>query len=146
MEAKMDTPKPRGRPKGSRNKRLRLAVASVREICEDGRFNPAQKLVQIANGKDTTQAWDKADRLKATMWLAESIHGKRGLMQDADNDEPRNYEIVFVEDSNEFIPPDSFRADRATDITLQGETSTGVAALTDGSQPVRSAGLSPEDG
>jgi len=97
----------RGRPRGSRNKKANLSGATVERICEFHKFNPAEKLIAIANGTDECDLWDKDDRLKATTKLFDAIHNKRALPAGAtsDSEEPRNYEIVFVESADGFTLP-----------------------------------------
>jgi hypothetical protein len=97
----------RGRPKGSKNKRTNLSGATVQRICEFHKFNPAEKLIAIANGTDHSDDWNKDDRFKATAKLFDAIYQKTpipgaGLIAD---DEPRNYEIVFVESQDDFQLP-----------------------------------------
>lgn len=97
--------RPPGRPKGSKNKRTSLAAATVRSICEDNRFNPAQKLIDIAKGNDLTEEWDKNDKMKATMWLADAVHNKPKQDNPLVEDVPQNYEIVFIESEDDFALP-----------------------------------------
>lgn len=97
----------RGRPRGSKNKKTNLSGATVERICEVHKFNPAEKLIAIANGTDKTLEWDKADRLKATEKLFDAIHNKKALPGIAADEQPvpHNYEIVFVEAEDDFKLP-----------------------------------------
>ena len=96
-----------GRPKGSKNKKSNLSIATVQRICEYHKFNPAEKLIAIANGQDNSESWDKADRLKATEKLFDAVHGNKSLPGGAVDEQPahHNYEIIFVESEDDFQLP-----------------------------------------
>ena len=104
-----------GRPKGSKNKKTNLSIATVQRICEYHKFNPAEKLIAIANGQDNSEAWDKADRLKATEKLFDAVHGNKSLPGGAVDEQPQqhNYEIVFVESEDDFELPGTTSAEVA---------------------------------
>lgn len=99
--------KPRGRPKGSKNKRTGLSASSVQQICEFNKFNPAQKLIDIANGTASDEAWNKNDKLRATEKLFDAIHNKRGVpgVDDGSSDGQQSLELVFIEAEGNFQLP-----------------------------------------
>lgn len=122
-----------GRPKGSKNKRRNLSVATVRDICDYHKFNPAEKLIAIANGTDDTEDWSKDDRLRATSKLFDAIHGAKSLPgNQLDESNGTQYEIVFVEGADGF--------------QLPGEAGTAGIASDVQSEPLQRAGMSSADG
>lgn len=115
----------RGRPKGAKNKKSNLSGATVERICEYRKFNPAEKLIAIANGEDQTAPWTKDDQFKATAKLFDAIHCQKSLPGGVDDDAertPTNYEIVFVESDDDFI--------------LQGAASSEVAEAAHNREPL----------
>lgn len=99
--------KPRGRPKGSKNKRSSLSAASVQQICEFNKFNPAQKLIEIANGTASDESWNKNDKLRATEKLFDAIHGKRSIpgVDDGSGEGQQSLDLVFIEAEGNFQLP-----------------------------------------
>ena len=136
----MNAPEKRkpGRPKGSKNKRKGLSAANVRQICDYHKFNPAEKLIAIANNEDTDTDgnsinWPLAFQARATEKLFDAIHNKKSLpgVDDGEGAE-KQFEIVFIESGEHF--------------QLPGESSTEGAAGVLQSSPVQRPSLSPPDG
>lgn len=96
----------KGRPPGSRNKKVNLSGASVERICEYHGFNPVEKLIRIANGTDD-EHWPLPLKYAATAKLVDGIYGKRtpipGLSDGAALD--GQFSLVFVEDGAPFTLP-----------------------------------------
>jgi hypothetical protein len=105
MESKQAA-RPPGRPKGSKNKKANLSGATVERICEFHKFNPAEKLIAIAQGEDD-QPWPLAIRYQAIQKLHDSIHNKKHLPggEGLDGDGLGQYEIVFIEGDTGFVIP-----------------------------------------
>jgi len=115
-------PKPRGRPKGARNKKRLLSGVSVERICDYHRFHPTEFLIQVAAGTETSEEWTKDDRLRAAAKLHDSIHHQRALPGGQLGEIiDGQCELVFVEESSEFEPPAS-----ATGLPLSSEVSSEV--------------------
>jgi hypothetical protein len=121
-------PRPRGRPKGSKNKNTFLSGVTVERICELHKFNPTVFLVNVAAGVDNSEQWTKDDRLRAASKLHDSIHGGKqlpGVLGGTIID--GQCELVFVEDHETFDPPADFDNQGETDIAVQGEAGPKVA-------------------
>jgi len=99
------TKRPRGRPKGSKNKRVNLSEASVERICEYHKFNPTEKLIRIANNDDGDTQWPISLRYQAAAKLHDSIHNNKSLPGVKDGSSDTQYEIVFLESSDDFELP-----------------------------------------
>lgn len=94
-----------GRPKGSKNKKVNLSGATVERICEFHKFNPAEKLIAIAQGQDA-ETWPQSIRYQAIQKLHDSIHNKKQLPAGADGESvDGQYEIVFIESGEGFELP-----------------------------------------
>lgn len=94
-----------GRPKGSKNKKVNLSGATVEKICEFHKFNPAEKLIDIAKGQDS-EAWPLSIRYQAIQKLHDSIHNKKQLPGGAGGEAvDGQYEIVFIESGESFELP-----------------------------------------
>jgi hypothetical protein len=122
--------RPRGRPKGSKNKKRILSGEAVEKICDFHKFNPTEFLIHVANGTDKSEEWTPTDRLRAAGKLHDTIHGKRnqiGLPGDGAIIDGQ-FELVFEESGEDFTPPEEFST--ALGITLQGESGSEVVEST----------------
>ena len=125
-----------GRPKGSKNKSLSLAT--VKEICEHHKFNPAEKLIAIAKNDDWDAdgkriTWPQVAQQKATEKLFDAIHGKTALPGSIDDSDGKQFEIVFIEQEAASLP-------------LSRESSTNGSEEILRQSPFQRLGVSPEDG
>ena len=108
---------PRGRPKGSKNKKLGLGRDYL--VAQFGKqdFEPGQFLINVAAGNDDSEQWDRKDRLKASQILmAHTYDRPQRESQQALIEELRSlhqstapvYEIVYEQDaSTQFVPPET---------------------------------------
>lgn len=99
------TTRPRGRPKGSKNKRKALSADLIASQCDDANHNPVQFMIDVARGLDTSEDWNKDDRFKANAKLVDLIHGNKKLTEELNDDIAGQYEIVFVEGEGGFELP-----------------------------------------
>ena len=104
----------RGRPKGSKNKKRGLGRDSLISLFKASKFEPGEFLLAIANGEDTTEPWDRKDRMKAAQILMAHTYDKPGReteqqlieeLRKQQQIEAPVYEIVYVEDQTSFTLP-----------------------------------------
>jgi hypothetical protein len=108
---------PAGRPKGAKNKKLGLGRDYLVEQFGKQKWEPGLFLIGVANGSDTSEQWDKRDRIQASKILMAHTYDKpQRESQQALIEELRAlhretapiYEIVYEQDSsNKFVPPAS---------------------------------------
>jgi len=123
--------KPRGRPKGSKNKRKAMSKATIAEQCEIMGHNPIEFMIIVAMGHDDRFQMER-DIMDANKTLVNLIHGNRRLMEENKGFIDGQFELVFSEDTTPFALP--------------GES--GTASVTDihGQAPIQRAGVSSQDG
>lgn len=99
--------RPRGRPKGAKNKNRMLSGRTVAQICEYHRFDPTGFLVAVAKGTETSEDWSKDDRLRAAGKLHDSIHNNKSMPPHGVEDDSIDgqFTLLFVEDSDPFALP-----------------------------------------
>jgi hypothetical protein len=109
----------RGRPKGSKNINKLFSGATVAAICEYNKFNPTLFLLQVAKGLESTEQWTKDDRLRAATKLHDSIHHNKALNGGEQDAIDGQFEIVFIEASEDFTLPGETHAEGSTDIVSE---------------------------
>lgn len=138
-------PRRRGRPKGSKNKRQNLSGASVAKICEYHKFNPTSFLAQVANGTELSEEWNKDDRMRAATKLHDSIHHNKSLFGNADQDAiDGQYEIVFIEATEDFALPGETRTESAETVLRPESVQRLGVPQEDGQDGIRDQSQDPE--
>jgi hypothetical protein len=128
----------RGRPQGSKNKRSNLSRAHVRDICDYYKFNPAEKLIRIANNDDWDDDgkridWPPGFQARATEKLFDAIHNNRKLQGVIEGESGgEQITLAFIESGSDFALP--------------GATSSEGAAPVLQPEQVQRAGLPSSDG
>ena len=127
----------RGRPKGSKNKRKALSADLISQQCDQVGHNPIAFLLGVAQGIDHSEEWNKDDRYKANVKLADLIHGNKKLQEDMDDAINGQYEIVFAEAPGEFTLPGEAGAARATGIHQPPQIQRLSVSPQDGENSIR---------
>lgn len=117
--------RPRGRPKGSRNKNRIISGATVEDYCKIYKHNPTEFLIRVAKGENVQGIdWSKDDRMRANAKLHDSIHHNKpaGAIGNGQGDDGQQYEIVFIESGENFkLPEDRDETgQQATDQCIPG--------------------------
>ena len=98
--------RPRGRPKGSKNKNRIISGATVEHYCQIHSHNPTKFIIDVAKGKGTSYFEPThEDIYRANVKLHDSIHNAKAIAREQlDDDEPSQYEIVYLETPGESVP------------------------------------------